>query len=560
MTEFDPQIHGPELSAYLDGELDAAQRAAVERLLADSPAARRELKQLRVVSTGVRGLSRHAAPEALFAALRESDHRHDAHSEPPPAPQSNRRIWKIRVWINTLATAAALGLVWIVGRAFVNTNPATGELARVSADPSALKNFGALDRAGAERVAMGGIAAPPGAPTAAGATGAPTVARLAKPAGLSQDPVLKESLSAGVSPDQVPLSHDFSIGRLSGFLGGGEAARAEPARVCNVVVNSRSPEEYEAIQTWVADQFRRQANTMNFGAAIPDGNMLQRPEILQMQLPSSELAPVLTSLGDRVAPGVSIAIEFAPFPVREADIQMADRSADEVKSESRDAVTEKSEQGGRRGIAAAGYAGSLRESTEFAGDVKKKEAAVAENKPRAAAEAAPPVPATAAAPPALAERNRPSRSTRELSKEPVGRDAGRGAGDDKKVAAKADRDDAEGRSATGAEGAKDQIRKTETDTPGVAPPASGAASRGALNEDAETVENRSASHATQNRLAIQNELNQAIQQQSQSIMPIPLRFALPQLQNRIASEKVTVNLIVNRPPPISSQPASSPNP
>ena len=92
MTEFDPQIHGPELSAYLDGELDAADRAAVDQLLAGSPAARRELEQLRAISGGLRGLSRHAAPDAVLAGIGARDKRHTVHSEAPLGPRSSRRI------------------------------------------------------------------------------------------------------------------------------------------------------------------------------------------------------------------------------------------------------------------------------------------------------------------------------------------------------------------------------------------------------------------------------------------------------------------------------------
>ena len=40
MTHFDPATHGPELSAYLDGELEPPRAAEIEQLLAESPAAR----------------------------------------------------------------------------------------------------------------------------------------------------------------------------------------------------------------------------------------------------------------------------------------------------------------------------------------------------------------------------------------------------------------------------------------------------------------------------------------------------------------------------------------
>ncbi len=564
MTEFDPQIHGPELSAYLDGELDAADRAAVDQLLAGSPAARRELEQLRAISGGLRGLSRHAAPDAVLAGIGARDKRHTVHSEAPLGPRSSRRIWKVRAWFNTLATAAALGLVWIAGRAFTSNGSVTGELARVSADSHDMDPSGALNRAEPERVAMGGITAPPAAPTAPGTTGDPTVASVSKPAGLPLEPVLTDPLSKDAFTDRITLGHDVAVGRIRGFVGGGDARQAEPAPVCNVVVNTRSPEEYEAVQTWVADVSRAQANAMSFWTATHAGKSPQQPELLQLKLPSSELQPVLTSLGDRVAPGVRIAIEFVPLPADEADSQLAYRHTEEAKSESRDQASDETRQAIARGIAAAGYAGSLRETAESEGDIKNKEAAPAENKPRAAGEAAPPAPAAVAAPTALAERNQPSRDVRQSKDEAGARGGGRASGDDKNVAAKPDFDDAAIKSANvrdaGREGRKDQNYKFGADAPAVASPANGAASRGVSNEDAESVENRSASRGVQNQLTIQNELNNAIQLQSQSNVPIPLRFALPQLQNRIAWDTVTVNLIVNRPPPpADSQPASMPN-
>lgn len=44
---FDPRSEAPLLSAYVDGELEAADRARVEAYLADHPDARREVEQLR---------------------------------------------------------------------------------------------------------------------------------------------------------------------------------------------------------------------------------------------------------------------------------------------------------------------------------------------------------------------------------------------------------------------------------------------------------------------------------------------------------------------------------
>jgi hypothetical protein len=53
------------LNAYLDGELDAPARAALEARLAAEPALRRELESLRVVIGLVRGLPRLTAPRSF---------------------------------------------------------------------------------------------------------------------------------------------------------------------------------------------------------------------------------------------------------------------------------------------------------------------------------------------------------------------------------------------------------------------------------------------------------------------------------------------------------------
>ena len=50
------------LSAYLDGEVSAAERAEVERLLASDAAARKALDDMRRISAMVGGLPRQKAP------------------------------------------------------------------------------------------------------------------------------------------------------------------------------------------------------------------------------------------------------------------------------------------------------------------------------------------------------------------------------------------------------------------------------------------------------------------------------------------------------------------
>ncbi len=60
----------PEWSAYLDGEVSSARRAALERHLADCPDCRAELEVLRQVAGGVRALPRIQPPAGFLAEVR----------------------------------------------------------------------------------------------------------------------------------------------------------------------------------------------------------------------------------------------------------------------------------------------------------------------------------------------------------------------------------------------------------------------------------------------------------------------------------------------------------
>jgi anti-sigma factor RsiW len=71
----DPQDE-ERLSAYLDGELSSDEQARVEQLLADEPAARQLLDELRAVSSTLQGLPRTRVPGDLAAdVLREIERR-----------------------------------------------------------------------------------------------------------------------------------------------------------------------------------------------------------------------------------------------------------------------------------------------------------------------------------------------------------------------------------------------------------------------------------------------------------------------------------------------------
>ncbi|MGD9648239.1 MAG: zf-HC2 domain-containing protein, partial [Pirellulales bacterium] len=74
------------LSAYLDGELSADEQARVEQLLADEPAARQLLDELRAVSTTLQSLPRAPVPGDLAAdVLREIEAR-GVRRGPKPGP------------------------------------------------------------------------------------------------------------------------------------------------------------------------------------------------------------------------------------------------------------------------------------------------------------------------------------------------------------------------------------------------------------------------------------------------------------------------------------------
>lgn len=119
-----------QLSAYLDGELTDAERAAVERLLATDPAARALLDELRRTAELVAALPRAAAPpdfvENAVARLERAALLGEAASPVGTA----RQAW----WARGLALAASLALVatagWLVRPYLRTAAPAPDVVAR----------------------------------------------------------------------------------------------------------------------------------------------------------------------------------------------------------------------------------------------------------------------------------------------------------------------------------------------------------------------------------------------------------------------------------------------
>ena len=107
------------LSAYLDGELSAAEQAEMERLLAASPDARQLLEELRALSTTLQSLPQEKLDEDLGPrVLRVAERRMLTGEEPDAAPtplvrSAFRRLLNPRglVWAG-LAVAIAV-MIWI---------------------------------------------------------------------------------------------------------------------------------------------------------------------------------------------------------------------------------------------------------------------------------------------------------------------------------------------------------------------------------------------------------------------------------------------------------------
>lgn len=117
MAKMDAQQLSALLSAYLDGELDAARTQDVERILRDNAGARRLLSELEKTVEAVSSLPRHAAPrsisEDIVLQLERSDLLGDATESRTVSPGRRSPVGAI------LLMAAMLGLVVTCGVLFM---------------------------------------------------------------------------------------------------------------------------------------------------------------------------------------------------------------------------------------------------------------------------------------------------------------------------------------------------------------------------------------------------------------------------------------------------------
>jgi hypothetical protein len=154
LPELDRDSLLDDLSAYLDGELSQGRAAAVERLLTESPDARRTFAELRTVREQVRGLPRRRASMELGAALR---------GQVAPRALWSRRVLRLGVPLAAAAAAVLAVGVFLHHEAPPPAGPKTPQVAlrteRASVQPAVQTPESSPRPAAAARdkdVAMGG--------------------------------------------------------------------------------------------------------------------------------------------------------------------------------------------------------------------------------------------------------------------------------------------------------------------------------------------------------------------------------------------------------------------
>jgi anti-sigma factor RsiW len=117
MAKLNPDQLGEMLSAYLDGELDAAQRAQVEGVLRDDESARRMLADLRRTSQAVAALPRHSAPASIAADIHAALERSALLGEVPhhrPHAHRARAPWSARLSMAAMIAIVVAGGWWFI--------------------------------------------------------------------------------------------------------------------------------------------------------------------------------------------------------------------------------------------------------------------------------------------------------------------------------------------------------------------------------------------------------------------------------------------------------------
>ncbi len=144
MAHLNREQLGELLSAYLDGELVASEKALVERTLQRDPEARQTFEELRRTVRAVQSLPRHSAPSSVAEAVRVQLERQELVGLPGESRSRTSRVWRATRW---LSAAAMIALVfWGGWWALQSRPPAAGPLAKVTGHDRS-KDDGVVDGA-----------------------------------------------------------------------------------------------------------------------------------------------------------------------------------------------------------------------------------------------------------------------------------------------------------------------------------------------------------------------------------------------------------------------------
>lgn len=149
-----PQVPDELISAYFDGEVSPDERAVVERLLATSGEAQRELNETARLSALLHSFPRESAPAELAGNIERQTAQLPMPSRTPsPATPSSRHVWiQLRAaFVSCITTAAVYAIV--VNMA--DTSPRRGapvaltDNTRTSAEPASAPDIAMADAASA---------------------------------------------------------------------------------------------------------------------------------------------------------------------------------------------------------------------------------------------------------------------------------------------------------------------------------------------------------------------------------------------------------------------------
>jgi hypothetical protein len=146
------------ISAYFDGELNDADRQAVDERLADDAAARQELADYGQLSVLLRDLDRSSLPEEFTAQVMQRLERRTLLPQPQTAPR--RSLWGWSAMVPLAATAAVLLLMWAAPRRDVDDRLGRQMVSRDGATPGLHENEHYFHEAGNSPTrgeAMGGL-------------------------------------------------------------------------------------------------------------------------------------------------------------------------------------------------------------------------------------------------------------------------------------------------------------------------------------------------------------------------------------------------------------------